>query len=57
MTTMDDEITKKYILWTLIDNGWHPQGFDTLKEALEKERYTYNWFITGGKIDYKVEED
>jgi hypothetical protein len=50
------EVNKKYVLWTYADYGWHPKGFDTLKEALEEERHTYQWFITNGKIDYKVEE-
>lgn len=51
-----EEINKKYILWTYCDYGWHPKGFDSLKEALESDRYTSEFFITSGKLEYNVEE-
>lgn len=58
MTIDETEVKKKYILW--IDygyEGWKPTGFDTLKEALEHEKYTSNWIITNGKLDYQVLEN
>lgn len=50
------ELQKKYVLWVYSDYGWHPRGFETLKEALEEQRYTSDYFITSGNINYKVEE-
>lgn len=55
---MEDELKRKYILW--IDygyEGYKPTGFNSLKEALEDTKYGHPFFITSGKIDYKVEEE
>ena len=50
------QLQKKYVLWTYADYGWHPAGFDTLKEALEAVRYTSEFFITSGQLEYRVEQ-
>jgi hypothetical protein len=54
--TDKEEVEKEYVLWTYADYGWHPQGFDTIKEALEAQRYTSEYFITSGKLNYTVEK-
>lgn len=44
------------ILWTCEGyNEWSPKSFDTIKEALEYERYNSNFVITR-KINYEVVE-
>lgn len=50
------QLQKKYVLWTYADYGWHPEGFDTIKEALECQRYTSEFFITSGQLEYRIEE-
>lgn len=50
------QLQNKFVLWTYADYGWHPTGYDTIKEALEATRYTSEFFITSGQIEYKVEQ-
>ncbi len=47
----DGELKKlkesNYILWQDYGyDGWSPTPFDTLQEALESQKITYNWIIT-----------
>lgn len=51
------EQDKKYLLWSRsCCDSWSCTGFDTLKEALESEKYTPQWFITPGRVDYEIIE-
>lgn len=43
----------KYILWVYSDGGYHPYGFDTLKEAIEYETYSSCKIITK-RVEYIV---
>lgn len=38
--------TKKYILWTYSDGGYHPTEFDTVEEALIADKYGSAWYLT-----------
>lgn len=45
------------ILWISYGSeGWQPNSFDTVKEALEAERYTTQFVITR-VVDYEVKEN
>lgn len=54
MDSDKQELNKKYVLWTYSDYGWHPKGFDSIKEALQEQRYSSDFFITSGNLDYEV---
>lgn len=36
--------------------GWSWEDYQTLKEAVEAEKYGSPWVVTRGPIDYTVEE-
>ena len=47
---------KEYILWVNYGTeGWGWQDFDTLKEALESEKFGHDWTITK-RVDYEIKE-
>ncbi len=44
-----------YILWTAEGGHWVPKSFNTIKEALEADRYTSQYILTK-LVNYKVVE-
>lgn len=53
---MKEELKKaKYILWKNYGyEGLSPEIFNTFEEAVNAEKYSSEWVITQGAIDYKV---
>lgn len=46
----------KYILWLDYGvEGWQPTGFDSIKKALEADKYVGSWIITKN-FNYIVNE-
>ena len=55
MSTIEDA-KGPYIVW--VNNGyegWQPTSFNTLKEALESHKYTYEYVIAK-KCEYEIIE-
>ena len=53
---MEELKDSKYIAWTYSDYGWHPNGFDSLKEAIAHESYGSEKIITRGLVDWQAVE-
>ena len=44
-----------YIVWENNGEGWSPNSYETLKEAVLAHKYTSQWVITR-PIDFKIGE-
>ncbi len=48
-------VKQPWVLWINYGyEGWKPYGFDTLKAALQEQKYGIEWVITPGAQDYDV---
>lgn len=47
-----------YIVWENLGyDGWHPYSFKTLKEALEKQKFSSEWVIAKLVVYEIIEND
>lgn len=45
---------KPWIAWVYNDGGWHPNEYDTLKEAIAHQTYGAEKQITRGVVDWEA---
>lgn len=53
---MPDDINGPVILWTNYGcEGWKPKSFDSVKDALEADKYGSE-FVIARKVQYEIKE-
>ena len=52
---MKDELKKPWIVWVDFGyEGWNPNGYDTIQEAVKHESYGSPKVITRGVVDWEA---